>query len=107
LIFGYYYDGKLQYAARTRNGFTPSSREQHGAKYSPDGTQIVFDSNRTGNSEIWVSDADGSNEVQLTSFGARQTGSPNWSPDGKRIAFDPRRGGEATIYIVDPRGGVP
>ena len=28
LIFGYYEDGKLIYVARTRNGFTPSSREQ-------------------------------------------------------------------------------
>jgi len=28
LIFGYYEDGRLMYAARTRNGFTPSSREQ-------------------------------------------------------------------------------
>src|SRR5690349_5961076 len=27
LIFGYYQDGKLLYAARTRNGFTPGSRE--------------------------------------------------------------------------------
>lgn len=84
-----------------------SSREQTAAKYSPDGTQIAFDSNRTGNYEIWVSDADGSNAVQVTSFGVRQTGSPSWSPDGKRIAFDSRRDGEATIYIVDPRGGVP
>ena len=35
LIFGYYYDGKLQYAARTRNGFTPSSREQLFKKLQP------------------------------------------------------------------------
>jgi bifunctional non-homologous end joining protein LigD len=35
LIFGYYYDGKLQYAARTRNGFTPSAREQLFKKLQP------------------------------------------------------------------------
>jgi ATP-dependent DNA ligase len=35
LIFGYYDDGKLQYAARTRNGFTPSSREQLFKKLQP------------------------------------------------------------------------
>ena len=28
VVFGYYADGKLMYAGRTRNGFTPSSREQ-------------------------------------------------------------------------------
>jgi len=35
LIFGYYKDGKLQYVARTRNGFTPSSREQLFRKLKP------------------------------------------------------------------------
>ena len=35
LIFGYYHEGKLQYAARTRNGFTPSSREQLFKKLKP------------------------------------------------------------------------
>ena len=35
LIFGYYDDGKLQYAGRTRNGFTPSSREQLFKKLQP------------------------------------------------------------------------
>ena len=35
LIFGYYKDGKLQYVARTRNGFTPSSREQLFKKLRP------------------------------------------------------------------------
>ena len=84
-----------------------SSREQHAPKYSPDGAQIAFDSNRTGSTEIWVSDADGLNAVQLTSFGVRQTGTARWSPDSKRIAFDSRVGGEANIYIVDPRGGAP
>lgn len=35
LIFGYYKDRKLQYVARTRNGFTPSSREQLFKKLRP------------------------------------------------------------------------
>jgi bifunctional non-homologous end joining protein LigD len=35
MIFGYYKDGKLQYVARTRNGFTPSSREQLFNKLKP------------------------------------------------------------------------
>jgi ATP-dependent DNA ligase len=35
MIFGYYKDGKLQYVVRTRNGFTPSSREQLFKKLKP------------------------------------------------------------------------
>ena len=84
-----------------------SSRQQTAPDYSPDERQITFESNRSGSNEIWVSDADGSNAVQLSSFGIRQTGSPHWAPDGKRIAFDSRAGGEAKIYIVDPHGGIP
>ena len=84
-----------------------SSREQTAPKYSPDGSQIAFESNRSGSNEVWVSDADGANAVQLSSFGKSSTGTPRWSPDGKLIAFDSRVGGEANIYIVDPHGGVP
>jgi bifunctional non-homologous end joining protein LigD len=35
LVFGYYKEGKLQYVARTRNGFTPLSREQLFKKLKP------------------------------------------------------------------------
>ena len=84
-----------------------SSREQIAPSISPDGSKIAFESNRTGSTEVWVCDADGSNPIQLSSFGIRLTGTPRWSPDGKWIAFDSRAGGEANIYLVDPQGGVP
>ena len=83
-----------------------SSREQIAPNISPDGSKIAFASNRSGSFEVWVCDADGSNAVQLTSYGIHGTGMPRWSPDGKRLAFDSRVGGEANIYIVDANGGV-
>ncbi|HET6177869.1 MAG TPA: protein kinase [Candidatus Sulfotelmatobacter sp.] len=86
--------------------FIASSRNQIAPNFSPDGTQIAFVSNRSGASEIWVCNADGSGQSQVTSLGIDQTGMPRWSPDGKRIVFDSRVSGESNLYIVDPSNGV-
>ena len=75
--------------------------------FSPDGKKIAFGSDRTGSEEIWISASDGSNPVQLTSFGAPSTGTPKWSPDGKQIAFDSHKVGHSDIYVVNAEGGEP
>jgi serine/threonine protein kinase/Tol biopolymer transport system component len=86
--------------------FIASSRNQIAPNFSPDGARIAFVSNRSGASEIWVCNADGSGQSQVTSLGVDQTGMPRWSPDGKRIVFDSRVSGESDIYIVDPNNRV-
>ncbi len=53
--------------------------------WSPDGTQIVFWSNRTGNRQIWVMDADGSNLYSLST-----TNHDDWDPVWIKYA-DPAR----------------
>ena len=52
--------------------------------WSPDGTRIVFDSNRTGAfCDVFSMEPDGSHVTQLTDFGVGDcAGQPNWSPDG-------------------------
>ncbi|MGB6134529.1 MAG: DPP IV N-terminal domain-containing protein [Acidobacteriaceae bacterium] len=85
-----------------------SSNEQDSApQFSPDGTRIAFQSWRSGSQEIWTCAADGSDPVQLTSFGGALTGSPHWSPDGRQIAFDSRPDGRAHIFLSSPDGGLP
>jgi Tol biopolymer transport system component len=75
------------------------------AQPSPDGRQLVFQSARARNScEIWKSDADGSNALQLTSFEKGFSGTPRWSPDGKWIAFDYHPVTHGQIYLVDSEG---
>lgn len=86
-----------------------STRHEAGPQFSPDGTRIVFHSDRTGHFEIWVCDFAGSNLVQLTSFGGSvsMVGTPRWSPDGRRIAFDVFVKEQGDIYVADVDGGTP
>ena len=71
--------------------------------WSPDGSKIVFASDRKGNSEIYVMDANGANVLNLTNDAAAD-GQPAWSPDGSKIAFATDRDGNAEIYVMNADG---
>ena len=64
-------------------------------------------SDRSGNLEIWMCDSNGSNALQLTSFGGPRVTTPRWSPDGGRIAFDSDAEGEYDIWVISANGGKP
>jgi Tol biopolymer transport system component len=74
--------------------------------WSPDSSQIAFYSNRDGNAEIYVMNADGSAQRRLTDHPA-DDGYPAWSPDGEQIAFDSDRGGTFDIYVMATDGSEP
>ncbi len=78
-------------------------------EFSPDAKRIAFTTSRSGESyNIWVADADGSNQVQLVHQLGRSEGSPKWSPDGRWIAFDSLRpDGYQDIFVIDATGGRP
>ena len=84
-----------------------SSRGDFFPRTSPDGKFIVFESMRSGNPEIWVTDRDASNPIQLTFFGGPQIGPPSWSPDSRRLVFDLRASRNAELFTVSVEGGPP
>ena len=70
-------------------------------------SRIVFASLRDGNFEIYVMDADGENQDNLTNHPAYDR-LPDWSPDGTKIAFASRRNGDVyQIYVMDADGKNP
>lgn len=97
-------------AMRRGDSVTPetvlnSTRVETNPKVSPDGSRIAFESNRSGPTEIWAANVDGTNLTQITNIGHANTGSPAWSADGGKIAFDSRSGGSPRIYVVPAAGG--
>jgi len=59
-------------------------------RFSPNGKQIAFISDRDGGDNLWVMNADGSNPQQVSKEKRDLAHTPNWSPDGDYIAV--RRG---------------
>ncbi len=72
-----------------------SSAQDASPQYSADGGRICFRSDRSGEENLWVCDADGSNAVRVTSDEKPSVG--RWSPDGKSIVFNGSRSRE--IYV--------
>jgi dipeptidyl aminopeptidase/acylaminoacyl peptidase len=65
---------------------TSSEKKDRHARWSPDGKQILFESTRSGESQLWVIALDGGEAKQLTTI-STEAANAQWSPDGKLIAF--------------------
>ncbi|MCB2154182.1 right-handed parallel beta-helix repeat-containing protein [bacterium] len=72
-------------------------------RWSPDGSRIAFDSDRGGNRDVWLMNADGTGPTKLTD-GTGSNHSPAWSPDGQSIAFVSDRDGNSNIYTIGADG---
>ncbi len=77
-------------------------------RFSPDGTEIVFVSDRSGGQNLWVLAVDGSDTTQITRGNDNLYTSPEWSPDGDYLVasrtFSPL-GGAAKPWLFHRDGG--
>jgi eukaryotic-like serine/threonine-protein kinase len=76
-----------------------------GLTWTPD-ARIVYQSEASGQPDIWVMDADGSNQRQLTHDGVRSV-RPQVSPDGRQIIYACAREGRTNIWQMDADGTNP
>ncbi|MGH9900472.1 MAG: winged helix-turn-helix domain-containing protein [Pyrinomonadaceae bacterium] len=78
----------------------------YGLSWAPDG-RIIYSSVASGAWDIWVMNADGTGQKQLT-VGARSNYGASVSPDGRHVVFiSNRAGGPFNVWRMDPDGGNP
>jgi len=89
--------------SRTTTRLTNSSAIDTSPSYSPDGSQIVFTSDRGGRAQIYIMNGDGSGQTRI-SFGDGIYSTPVWSPRGDLIAYTKQSGGEFQIGVMKTDG---
>ncbi len=89
-------DGPIRNLTRT-----PSEREI-AASWSPDGKQLAYLSDATGEYELWVRPVGGGEPRQVTSGGTIWRFAPVWSPDSKMLLFSDK---EQRLHVVNVRNG--
>ena len=88
-------DGASQISSNKYDG-------SEGIAWTPDG-HIVYVSRASGSSEIWIMNADGSNQKHLT-FDARINSAPSVSADGRYVVFSSRRKDISQVWRIDIDG---
>lgn len=82
-----------------------TSNSARSPAFSPNGQKIVFADTRSGNDNLWVMNADGSSQTQLTN-GSFLDDEPAYSPDGKKIVFVSNRAnaGSYQLWTINADG---
>lgn len=89
----------------TGHPITSASERIESVSLSPDGQWLAFDSDRSGNMDIYKMRIDGTGLQQLTHNPADDF-YPSWSPDGRQIAFHSWRSGNRDSYVMSADGGA-
>lgn len=94
---------EMDLASRQLRQLTAGKAIDTGPCYSPDGQQIVFESDRDGTQQLYVMSA-GGGEARRISFSEGRYATPVWSPRGDLIAFTKQLDGRFLIGVMKPDG---
>src|SRR5213594_231526 len=102
--------GKFQLYAIERSNLaqltklTPDTTSASDPAFSPDGSRIAFVSQRDGNAEIYIMNADGTGSTRVTND-PQADGRPSFTPDGQALVFhSARTAGKQQIWFVNVDG---
>jgi len=95
---------EINLATNQRTTFVSFKGTNFGARFSPDGRQAAMVLTGEGESDIYVSNAQGRGVSRRTHSDWAKD-SPVWSPDGSRLAFSMEPGPQ--IYVMPSAGGTP
>lgn len=106
--------GDLAFAKRYRSGISAVAVASHTlandlvqvftGRPGPFLSRIAFVSDRSGDSELWMMDWDGSNATQLTKHSSIAL-APSWSPDGRHLVFTSYLRGRPALFLLTPSEG--
>jgi Tol biopolymer transport system component len=74
-------------------------------RFSPDGLEIAFVSDRGGSQQVWIPGRDGTRLRSVTRLADATMTVGSWSPDGEWIAFDATVAGATDLYAARVDGG--
>jgi TolB protein len=95
----------IDLASNVRTSFVSFRGTNSGARFSPSGSQVAMVLSGEGNTEIYVSNAQG-HAVSRKTHSDSVKASPCWSPDGSRIVFAAGLP-SPQLYIIPASGGYP
>jgi uncharacterized protein YjdB len=102
--------GKFQLYAVERSNLaqltklTPDTTSASDPAFSPDGARIAFVSQRDGNAEVYIMNADGTGSTRITND-PQPDGRPSFTPDGQTLVFhSSRTAGKQQIWAVNVDG---
>ncbi|MEP6848890.1 MAG: hypothetical protein ABI999_08530, partial [Acidobacteriota bacterium] len=88
---------QLTFGSSARDGYD-------GIAFMPDG-RIVYSATRSGAVDLWIMNADGGSQTQLTLNTGSWNARPRVSPDGRHIVFSSNRTGVTELWRMDADGG--
>jgi serine/threonine protein kinase/WD40 repeat protein len=87
---------------------SPNTSDNFGHRVSRDGRRMLFQSSRSGRSQIWLYDFANRSERALTEPPVgKEDRTPDWSPDGKQVVFLSNREGPFQLWVMSADGTGP